>query len=134
MSLANALTRKARRSRSLWYRPRLKTLEERTLRSFLPAVNYPVALNPASVAVADFNNDGALDLATASSGSNAASVLRGNGDGTFQPVQNFGVGLYPVFVVATELNADNAPDLVAVNFSSGTVSVLLGNGNGSFQP
>ena len=39
------------------------------------------------VAVADFNSDGKSDLVTADCGSNTASVLLGNGNGTFQAKQ-----------------------------------------------
>ncbi len=38
---------------------------------------------PMSVAVADFNNDGKLDLVTANSWSPTVSVLLGNGHGSF---------------------------------------------------
>src|SRR5207253_10822225 len=51
--------------------------------TFQAAVNSPVA--GYQVAVGDFNGDGKLDLAAASSESNTVSVLLGNGDGTFQP-------------------------------------------------
>lgn len=49
--------------------------------------------DPVSVAVADFNGDGILDLAVVSDGD--LSILLGKGDGTFQQARNFtsGVGL-----------------------------------------
>jgi hypothetical protein len=102
-----------------------------------------------SLAVADFNNDGNLDLATigggfAVTGSNLpqASVLLGNGDGTFQPP------LYtslpngsPSLAAVGDFNADGNADFVCTgSFQDPDVSinmypaveVLLGNGGGGF--
>ena len=45
-----------------------------------------------SVAVGDFNGDGKSDLVTADDDGNTASVLLGNGNGTFQAKQSFGTG------------------------------------------
>ena len=39
-----------------------------------------VGVNPASIAVGDFNGDGVLDLAITNSGDNTVSVLLGNGN------------------------------------------------------
>ena len=50
--------------------------------SFKTAVSYPVDTFPISVAVGDFNGDGAPDLAVANQGS--GKVLLGNGDGTLR--------------------------------------------------
>jgi hypothetical protein len=49
---------------------------------FQPAVNYPVGGQALSVAVADFNGDGKLDIVA---GGSNIRILLGNGDGTFQP-------------------------------------------------
>jgi hypothetical protein len=65
-----------------WGRPRLEALEERNLLSFSGPTYYPTGGGPFAVAVADFNNDGKLDLVTAD-GQGRVHVFLGNGDGTF---------------------------------------------------
>jgi len=86
---------------------------------------------PYSVAVGDFNGDGKLDLATADEGLNRASVLLGNGDGTFQSHVDYETGADSRQVATGDFNADGRLDL-AISSSQG-VSILLGNGDGSFQ-
>jgi Bacterial Ig-like domain (group 3)/FG-GAP-like repeat len=100
-----------------------------------------------SVAIADVNGDGKLDLllanecaSNASCSNGAASVLLGNGDGTFQPGITYNSGGQDAFAIATaDVNGDGKLDLLIVNecannCSNGSVSVLLGNGDGTFQP
>jgi len=99
-----------------------------------------------SVAIADFNKDGNLDLAVAnqcqdtSCQNGAVSVLLGNGNGTFQTAQSFASAGYLTNSVAVgDFNGDGNPDLVLASqcqdttCQKGGVSVLLGNGNGTFQ-
>jgi hypothetical protein len=87
-----------------------------------------------SVATADFNGDGKLDLVVANSGSsNNVSVLLGNGDGTFQPAVAYGAGSIPYSVAVGDFNGDGRLDLVVANTNSNNVSILLGNGDGTFQ-
>ena len=81
----------------------------------------------------DVNGDGKPDLAVADQGSNAVSVLLGNGDGTFQAQKTFATGSAPRSVSLGDVNGDGNLDLVVANEGSNSVSVLLGNGNGSFQ-
>ena len=94
---------------------------------------------PASLEVADLNNDGRDDLITANFNSfvlppGSVSVLLGNGDGTFRPSQQFPVGDGPVSARAVDMNGDGQLDVVATNYRSNTVTVLLGNGDGTLQP
>jgi hypothetical protein len=74
-----------------------------------------------SVAAADVNNDGALDLVSA-----GGSVLLGTGDGNFgPPITTAGTGVY---LVVADFNADGRPDEAMVKTTSNTVSVLLNDG------
>jgi hypothetical protein len=96
---------------------------------------------PNAVAVGDFNGDGKLDLATtgdaASTGeSYVASVLLGNGDGTFQAARTFAAGISSQSLVVGDFNRDGKADLAVDNYGDGTgacVSVLMGNGDGTLQ-
>ncbi|MFQ6421331.1 MULTISPECIES: FG-GAP repeat domain-containing protein [unclassified Bacillus (in: firmicutes)] len=98
--------------------------------TFQSAVNYPVGTVgsfPLFVTVADFNNDGLLDLAVGNLGTNNISVLLGNGDGTFQAAVNFEVGQSPEVIIAADFNNDGAIDIAVPNYESNNVSVLLNN-------
>ena len=87
---------------------------------------------PRTVAAADFDGDGILDLAVANQGSNTISVLKGDGKGGFAAATNYGVGTSPASLVAVDLNADGRIDLAVSNLSSNSVSVLIGKGDGTF--
>jgi hypothetical protein len=77
-----------------------------------------------SFVVADFNNDGKLDIASGSAA--GLGVLLGKGDGTFQPAAFSGAS--GVFVeAAADLNRDGNVDLITDH------GILLGNGDGTFD-
>jgi hypothetical protein len=86
--------------------------------------------------VADFNRDGKLDLAIATSCCTVAggvNIYLGNGDGTFTPGTTIsGNGNSAVSLALADLNGDHLPDL-AVSFYQGTTEILLGNGDGTFR-
>ena len=96
---------------------------------FTPAAAspFPAGLKPCAVALADFNGDGIPDLAIADSGSNALTVLFGNGIGGFtaatgQPVPPPDPSL-PVAV--GDFNGDGMPDLAAGNSGASSITVFL---------
>jgi hypothetical protein len=106
---------------------------------FAPAVKYDVGDAPGSVFCADLDGDGYLDLAVANSGlrnpsqGNTISILKNNGDGTFQSKHDYPTGAYPHSVFAADVDADGYVDLVLPNLGSNTISVLKNNGDGSFS-
>ena len=108
----------------------------------------PAGEGPSSVAVADLNRDGIVDLVVPDALSNVVSILLGNGDGTFQSPRQFAVGAFTTLlsgiangtptigrsVAVADLNDDGIPDVIVTNAASSDVSVLLGRGDGTFQP
>ena len=91
--------------------------------------------NPWSVAAADLNGDGFIDLvvgnATAAS-PNTLVVLMNNGEGTFQQASTYQLGQEVVGLAVADVNHDSKPDLVAAAADDEAVSVLIGNGDGTF--
>jgi hypothetical protein len=100
--------------------------------SFATQVTYPTGTKPASVTLGDVNGDGRLDLITANFDSSTASVLLGNGNGTFQTKTDFVTGTNPQSVALGDVNGDGRLDLITANSGSATASVFLGNGTGTF--
>ena len=111
--------------------------------TFEPERAYPTGRGAASVAIADLNGDGALDVATGSSAAPSGSlgcalvatvsVLLNRGDGTLAPQHSYPTGRCPTIAIG-DLDGDGKPELVAANDGSNSVSVLRNQGDGTFAP
>ena len=99
---------------------------------FRGATYYTVGVGAQFLTVADFNQDGNLDLAVASQ-SSYIGILLGNGDDTFQSAtQSPPVHTFERFIASADFNRDGNADLVMQ--ADGTViTVRMGNGDGTFQ-
>ena len=90
---------------------------------------------PHGLTVADFDNDGNLDIAVANNGKANVEFFFGFGNGSFsEPITIFlGQGIFPQWLGSGDFNNDQHLDVVVSNNVSPTpVIVLLGDGNRSF--
>ncbi len=79
------------------------------------------------------DGDGDLDLAVANNNSNDVSILKNNGDGTFQSPVNYGAGSHPQCVFCADLDGDGYLDLAVQNNASYNVYIFKNNGDGTFR-
>lgn len=95
------------------------------------------------IQLADFNNDGVLDIVGTGSLGGDAAVTLGNGDGTFRAptINSFGMGVSSDgsavnSITIADFNNDGILDMAAIDNAVGGTSsmgILLGNGNGTFR-
>ncbi|MGL5059873.1 MAG: DUF4347 domain-containing protein, partial [Microcoleus sp.] len=116
-----------------------KTLSnyKHVLNTFGNSTNFPITYSLRKITTGDFNKDGNLDLAFATTGVNRnVSIALGNGNGTFGTATNLNTNppneLGTWSVAVDDFNKDGNSDLVAANSFTNNISLLLGNGNGTF--
>lgn len=87
-----------------------------------------------SLAVADLNSDGFLDLAVPYLRGNKIGVMLGDGRGGLAAGGAWTVDARPGCVAIGDVNSDGRLDLVASHDDFGIIDVLLGDGAGAFAP
>lgn len=96
----------------------------------------PVGHAPGSIAVADVNHDGKLDLIVANGADGTLDVLLGDGKGHFTPAAGSPVacGKNPNDIATGDFNDDGNLDIVVADTDTPHLTILLGDGKGRFVP
>ncbi len=104
--------------------------------TFTPADASPFAAGstPDSIASADFDQDGDLDLAVANRDSSDVTVLVGDGTGAFTAVATVALAAAgrPTSIVAGNFNGDADPDLAVADVHNNKVVILTGGSGATF--
>jgi hypothetical protein len=108
--------------------------------NFHDSATYQLSLESTSVAVADFDGDGHLDVAVTNlvgSGKNGKDgsvwVFSGKGDGFFKAPTTYVVPGGPFSIAAGDFNRDGHPDLAVVEGTGNSVAILMNTGHGKFK-
>lgn len=96
---------------------------------FTPASSITAVGQPKSIASADFNHDGHIDLATIGD-TCKLSIKLGNGTGSFSNGNNYTICSTSSGIISADFNLDGNADLAFGTFNS--ISIMLGDGAGNF--
>jgi hypothetical protein len=102
-------------------------------RNFSGRTDYEVGDRPFGVTVADFNNDGALDLAVTVHEESRCAILLNDGSGGFAEHASLGTGFLASRSAAGDFNNDGNMDLAVAAYLSNGIQIYLGGGNGNFS-
>ena len=97
--------------------------------------DYATSDAPRGIAAADFNRDGAMDLALVNTGRKSVVVLMNETTQGRGFVQRYDIvlGGGPFEVAAADVNNDSVADLVVANADLNTIDVVLGRTAGGFE-
>ena len=99
---------------------------------------FTVGANPSAVVIADFNDDGNLDIAVANQGDNTISVFAGDGQGGFTPFPKSPFALPtsekgPVAMVSGVFDNSGKPEIAVLNAATENIGIFQASFNSSFD-
>lgn len=86
-----------------------------------------------SMSIADFDQDGHLDIAIANLADNNVIIFKGDGKGNLTKSSQLPAGEKPTDITAADINQDGFTDLLIANHETTYLTLLLGDGFGKFQ-
>jgi hypothetical protein len=89
--------------------------------------------SPGQIAIGDFDQDGAPDVAILNKEDDTVAVFRNLGNGAFSSGTVLATQHLPSAIAAADLNDDGNLDLIVANQGSRSYSIYYGNGDGTFS-
>ena len=102
------------------------TNSDGTLGSYIPV--YYTGTTVADILLADFNNDGKLDVVIADTGTNSLVALPGNGDGTFAAPVITTLTIAPTELALGDFNGDGHPDVLVRSATGPSFAIFKSDG------
>ncbi|MEO1006657.1 MAG: FG-GAP-like repeat-containing protein, partial [Cyanobacteria bacterium J06638_38] len=94
--------------------------------TFSEGEEFIIGSRPIALEVADYDGDGAVDIAVSNSRENNVAILVSDGDGTFSEAVKFSVGRFPEAIATGDLDNNGSNDLAVANtFFPDGISILL---------
>jgi general secretion pathway protein D len=93
--------------------------------TFAAQTTFPAGNGPTSIAVADYNGDGAADLAVSDEADNAVTVLLNAANNGFTVLPELPVGSAPVSIASADFNEAGLPDVATADNGAAEVTVIL---------
>ena len=91
-------------------------------------IGLPSGSDPISLALADFNGDGKLDVAVGEAGTLAVDVLTGAGDGSFQLLKSEPTSSFPISIATGDFDGNGRAGLAFARLGFNDLSVLINVG------
>ena len=99
--------------------------------ALFPVQQFPTGRQPLDIALADFDEDGLLDVVTVGGQDNEVTLLRGTITGGLTVGVDF-PARDPAAMLVADIDANDHVDVLVVNELFDSLGVLLGDGDGSF--
>jgi type II secretory pathway component GspD/PulD (secretin) len=94
--------------------------------TFTTQIAYAAGNEPTSLAAADYNQDGLVDLAVSDAADNAVTILFNQGNAVFSStIPEIPVGADPVSIVSADFNQDGRPDAAIAANGAAEATVIL---------